>query len=87
MKKPNKPQVFNNTSHTQEQIEAMLYLGQTISEWRQREILLYQAPNPDNVVSVGTTFDGAMTVISEDPKSAWATALDYIAHGKVYTSK
>ena len=80
--------IYNNTTFTAEEISAMKLLGYTINGWRQRNIALLQHPTDfEQVVLVGTTFDGLMTVISSGPKVAWATALDYIAHGKVYRSE
>jgi hypothetical protein len=85
--KSNGTVTYNNTHFTQVQIDNMVNLGMTVNNWRQRNVWLLQHPNdPDMVVSIGITFDQSMKVISAEPKSAWATALDYISQGKVYTS-
>jgi hypothetical protein len=39
------------------------------------------------LISVGTTFDQSRRVVAIEARKAFATALDYIAHGKVYTSQ
>jgi len=79
--------IHNNTQFTLEQIQQFPVLGTTVNKWRERNITLHQHPHDENmVVSVGVTFDRNMTVISEETKQDWVTALDYAAHGKVYTS-
>lgn len=79
------PKTFNNTSLTEDQIIQLKLIGRTVNNWRGRNINLLEHPSdPDRVISVGITFDGLMTVICDDERQAWATALDYIAHGKVY---
>ena len=66
----------------------MTVIGATVSKWRERNITLLEHPlDPGKVISVGVTFDGRMTVIAEEPRTAWATALAYIASGKVYVSE
>jgi hypothetical protein len=83
--------VHNNTPFSLDEIAKFAVLGETVNKWRQRNITLYQHPTEtDMVVSVGTIFgqlDYSMTVIAVEPKDAWATALDYAAHGKVYVSE
>jgi len=77
----------NNTNLTEQQIVNLPLLGKTINNWRQREITLLQHPEHlDRVISVGHSFDGKQIVIADEEKSAWATALDYAANGKVYES-
>lgn len=78
----------NNTPFSLEEIRSFKVIGTTINGWRQRNVALIQHPTePDKVISRGTTFDRRMCVISVEDKSQWATALDYIAHGKVYRSE
>lgn len=85
---PPPPTVYNNTTFKVEEIASFKLLGMTKSMWRGRNIALYQHPTEaDKVVSHGTTFDKKMIVIAVDNKSDWKTALDYIAHGKVYISE
>ena len=82
------PKVINNTNIDFDKIKTLSLLGSTISKWRQRNINLYQSPNdPENVISVGTTFDNTMIVVAEDNKSDWIVALDYASRGKVYVSE
>ena len=86
--RPAAPAVHNHTPYTPEQVAGLVLLGRTVSSWRQRNISLYQHPEmADQVVSVGVTFDQAMTVLSVEPKSAWVTALAYAARGHVYISQ
>lgn len=83
--KPVVNQTFNCTEFTKEQIASLEFIGNTVNNYSNRNIRLYVHPtNPDNVISIGTTFNGEMTVIADETRLAWATALDYIAHGKVY---
>jgi hypothetical protein len=78
----------NNTKFTIDEINALPKIGETVNNWRQRNVVLRQHPaNETMLVSIGVTFDGMMTVISEEPRDGWATALDYIAHGKIYVSQ
>lgn len=85
IKKPVANQTFNRTEFSKEQIASLEFIGNTVNNWSNRNIKLYVHPtNPDNVISIGTTFDGGMTVIADETRLAWATALDYIVHGKVY---
>lgn len=80
--------IVNNTPYTLGAIAALPLLGYTASQWRQRRIALYEHPTDTTLlVSCGTTFDGGMQVIATEPRSAWTTALDYIAHGQVYISQ
>lgn len=82
-----KPEAHNNTAFSLEQLEALPILGTTINNWRQRHITLRQHPtDPSRLISVGVTFNGRMTVYADELRSEWATALDYIAQGKVYIS-
>ena len=80
-------QVHNHTPYTLDTIQALPLLGHTISTWRQRRTHLYAHP-PDTtlLVSSGVTFAGSMRVLAVEPRSTYETALDYIAHGKVYIS-
>lgn len=80
--------VINNTSLRPEDIFGLHLIGSTISKWRQRNINLYQDPDDDNfVISVGITFNGERQIIAREKKEDWATALDYIKHGKIYVSE
>lgn len=81
-------QIHNNTTLSMEEIVQLPLIGATVNKWRQRNITLLALPtNPDRLISVGVTFDGKTTIICEEPRCDWATALDYIAHGKVYVSE
>lgn len=80
--------IHNNTQFTLEQVERFKRIGETINKWRGRRITLYEHPEfPDHVISDGITFDNSMRVICQEPRTDWTTALDYIAHGKVYISE
>ena len=80
-------QIHNCTPFTEEEIVAFSVLGHTRNSWRQRMIDLYAHPTDiDQLVSVGTTFDGTMRVIAVEPRSSFATALDYASRRKVYVS-
>ena len=69
---------YNRTPYTQEQIASFTLLGRTVSNWRKRDIALYQHPGQtDRVISVGVTFDGDTTIIADESKSDWATALEH----------
>jgi hypothetical protein len=84
-KQEKKPEVCNNTPLSLDQVAALPILGRTRNNWRQRDIVLHAHPTDgERLISVGTTFDGMLTVIGDEPKSDWAIALDYAAHGKVY---
>lgn len=86
--KTKKSEVHNNTNYEIRDILKLPLLGVTINNWRQREIKLFQHPmKEDHVISYGVTFDASMTVIAEEPKSAWTTALQYAARGKIYESQ
>jgi hypothetical protein len=83
-----KKEVANRTIYTLEEIAKFPVLATTTSNWRQRNITLYQHPiHADSVISVGITFDGTLTVVAEELKDQWATALDYAKHGKHYVSQ
>ena len=83
-----KPKVYNNTSLTLDEVNALPLIGKTVSNWRQRNIELRQHPSDGTLlVSVGTTFDEKMVVIAIEKRTDWTTALDYIKHGKVYVSQ
>lgn len=70
------------------QIGTFPLLGETVNKWRQRNILLYAHPSEaQSLVSVGTTFDGALTVAAVEPRESWIVALDYASRGKVYVSE
>mgnify|MGYP000367212845 CR=1 FL=1 len=78
----------NNTPFTAEVLATLPVLGTTVNKWRGRTIALYGHPtDPERLVSVGVTFDGSMTVVADESRAEWATALDYAARGKVYTSE
>ena len=64
--------VFNNTKFSLEEIANLLKLGHLKSNWRQREIGIYEHPNdPLRVISVGTDFDQSQKVICDDERSVW----------------
>ncbi len=72
--------VHNCTDSTLDQVRLFKLLGMTTNKCRQRDIDLYQHPNdPDRVISVGTTFNGLETIVADEPKTDWETALDYAA--------
>lgn len=80
--------VHNNTPFNLDTIAGFVKLGNTVNKWRQRNVTLLQHPTePNNVVSVGTTFDQSMQVIAVESKDAWIKALDYASRGKVYVSE
>lgn len=82
------PRYRNNTTYPATMISTLPVIGQTINKWRGRVVILHEHPyDADRLISVGYAFDGSGTVVCDDPRSAWATALDYIAHGNVYTSE
>lgn len=88
MKIVQKTKVYNNTTYSKEVIEQLPLIGETVSKWRQRNIKLLKHPNDETrLISVGTNFDNSQTVVSDDDRKDWATALDYIAHGKVYVAE
>ena len=75
----------NNTDLSPADIAALPVIGKTVNNWRQRNITLHAHPtDPTRLVSVGVTFDGAVTVVCDESRDEWRVALDYIAHGKVY---
>ena len=83
-----KMEIANKTKWSLAEIAAMPVLGTTVSNWRQRDITLHQHPNDaDSVISVGITFDQRLTVVAEETKEMWFTALDYASRGKVYVSQ
>ena len=87
IKKVEIAKIANNTLYPLDAIEQLVVLGTTVSKWRGRTVTLYQHPaNEDGVISVGVTFDKKLTVIADEPKTGWVTALDYAKHGKVYVS-
>jgi hypothetical protein len=78
----------NENPWSLEEIEQFPYLGHTVSRWRKRHIDLYAHPSDATMlISVGRSWNTQQTVIATEPRSAWATALDYIAHGRVYVSE
>ena len=80
--------VYNRTSLTAEQIDSLPVIGETVSNWRQRNIVLRQHPTDENrLISVGTTFDKSMVVIADESRKDWQTALDYIGMGQIYVSQ
>ena len=81
------PQIYNNTPYDADTLATLPVLGETVNMWRQRRITLYAHPSdPARVISIGRTSDGRTIVIADEDRASWATALDYIAHDKVYTS-
>ncbi len=80
--------VFNNTDFSIDEINSFELIGNTRSMWRGRNIALkchtFDSPL---IVSDGITFNGSMRVICVDKEEDWATALDYIEHGKMYISE
>ncbi len=79
--------LYNNTPFTAAELAALPVLGTTVNMWRGRTITLYGHPtDPARLVSVGVFLDGSTTVIADESRDEWATALDYAARGKVYTS-
>jgi len=81
-------EVFNRTTLSEDDVNELTKLGFTVNKWRKRTITLYQHPTiEDHVISVGVSFDQTFTVVADEPKDVWATALDYAAQGKIYTSE
>lgn len=79
--------VHNNTAFTTAELAALTVIGTTINHWRGRNITLYNHPtDPARVVSVGVTFNGDTTVVCDDARDDWATAIAYAAAGKVYVT-
>ena len=63
---------YNNTNFSQEEITNLLKIGHIKSNWRQREIGIYEHPNdPLKVISIGVDFDHSKRVICEDDRSDW----------------
>lgn len=84
---PSEMRIYNNTPFTVEEIEKMSFIGTTVSLWRQRNVKLYAHPTDETlVVSSGLTFAKDMHVYAVEKRQMWATALEYIAHGRVYVS-
>jgi len=82
------PQIQNNTPYDADTLAALPVLGETVNLWRQRRITLYAHPSdPERLISIGYNYDHRLVVIADEPRSAWATALDSIAHGRVYVSE
>src|SRR5512145_1151223 len=70
----------NNTGFTPEEIGACPLIGETVNKWRQLVIRLHEHPtDPDRVISIGYAFAGGLTVVCDEPRTSWSTALDYIA--------
>jgi hypothetical protein len=64
--------VYNNSDESWDTIKGLKLIGKTVNKWRGRNINLFEHPtNPDNVIAVGTTFDGKMTVVTDDPRHDW----------------
>ena len=64
---------YNSTLYTPEQIAALPVLFTVKSNWRQRNITIYQHPVlPDSVISVGVYFDGRKVVIADETREQWA---------------
>ena len=82
---------FNNTDFPMSKIMALPIIGNTISKWRQRTIQLREHPTDrSRLISLGKSFvksPNQQMVIADEERSAWATALEYIANGKVYISE
>lgn len=77
----------NHTPWPYTDIQKFPYLGSTINHWRERNIALFAHPtDPSLLVSVGITFDTRMRVIAEEPRQAFAVALEYALYGKTYES-
>lgn len=75
----------NSTCFSDEEIAKLKLIGRVVNNWRQRNVNLYEHPSdPNSLISEGITFDGQMRVICDESRQEWATALDYIAHGKVF---
>lgn len=64
---------YNNTAFPLSYIESLPLVGKCRSNWRGRDILLYQSDNPDMVYSVGRNAD--MTVICYEDKKGWSATL------------
>jgi hypothetical protein len=80
--------VHNNTAFTPAVLATLPVIGTAVNKWRGRNITLYGHPSDaSRLVSVGVTFDGTMTVIADESRDEWATALDYASRGKVYVSE
>ncbi len=87
-KKTAEVQVINNTKFSLDVIKELSYIGMTVNKWRGRNIKLYKHPtDEDRLVSGGCTFDGSKIIICDEERKDYATALDYILHGKNYTSE
>lgn len=77
MTKKLEPEVCNHTCFDLAWIEALPVIKTVRSNWRKRDVRLYQHPgNPDRVFSVGVSDDKMMTVVCEDAKTAWARELE-----------
>lgn len=82
-----KPRIHNNTVYSIERCFNFPLIGNTICNWRGRNIELRQSPkSDDHIISVGTTFDGSMVVICEDRREDWKRALAAIQEGHVYVA-
>jgi YD repeat-containing protein len=81
-------EIYNRTNLTSGEVICLPVIGCTVSKWRGRLVTLREHPtDPSRVISEGVTFDGSMKVIADEERSQWATALDYIARGRVYSSE
>ena len=80
--------VHNHTAWSLDQIAHFPKLATTVNKWRGRTIALYGHPDDATlVISVGTSFDRTLCVVSVETQHSWATALAYAAHGKIYVSE
>ena len=78
----------NHTPWSLDTIRTFPVIGQTVNQWRQRTVTLYEHPDVlSMVVTVGITFDQSMCVCAVEDRRHWRTALSYISQGKVYVSK
>ena len=80
--------VHNNTPFTETEVTMLKVIGKTVNNWRMRSVLLLEHPtDPEMVVScaVGNRPENShICWICVESREDWATALDYIAHGRIY---
>jgi hypothetical protein len=76
-------QVFNNTDLSMKDIAKLPVVGFSKSLWRGRNVTLYEL-NGTEVVSVGVTFDGKMTVVAREDKKFWRDALNVYPGTYIY---
>ena len=63
--------ICNTTNYTLDDIQSRPLLKCVQSNWRQRNIRLYEHPTPGHVFSVGITFDESLCVVCEELYSDW----------------